>query len=120
MKMSKVSSLVLLATAIGSVSSSVYDVAEDGKVNASDLVHVPSLLASLKDFVDIDYKALPAEIANVDAEGKAELAQAFRDSFNIANDDLEQTIEIGFGVIADFIQAINVIKNIGSKLKLGA
>ena len=112
-----ISALVALATAISLTANATDAIFEDGQVSLVDLPKLPSLLSGLKSFASVEFAQLLPQIADLDEQEKYELADAFREKFNIRNEGIEEVIEIGFALSLEVSQVFQVLKSIGSKIK---
>ena len=69
---------------------------EQSKALVTAVSEVASGLMLLK---DMDLGALKGEMLNLDMAEKAELAQVFKDKFNLPSESLEENIEKGFDML---------------------
>jgi len=94
----------LVAFSMALVKTAV-EVAADGKVGLSDLV---TLVGALKDAPDalVGIDQIPAELSDLSPEEVTELVAFIKEKFDLADDELEAKIELGFDVAASVASAI--------------
>ncbi len=112
-----VSAILALTSALAISANAIDAIFEDNQVNIIDLARLPALLNGIKGLIDVDFSQVAPEALDIDEVEKAQLADAFRASFNIRNDAVENVIEIGFGLLLEAAQVVQILKEIGSKIK---
>ena len=100
-----------LVIAISDAAAVYEGVMENGKVDVLDLPRMPGALKVAREFTGVDYARLALEVKDLDSVEAAELAGLFRSKFNISNDSIEATIEMGVDVLAQLAAAFQDIKD---------
>jgi hypothetical protein len=107
-----ISQLILLTSAVASLSNTMSSVLEDGKVDWSDTSSVLDLFSGLKEIAAVDFNLVVPELKDIDQAEMQKLADVFSTKFNIKNDSLEATIEQGLKMILKAHEAILFFKNL--------
>lgn len=101
--------------AVAETCSGIAAIIEDG-VSLSDLKHVPKVISGIKHLSKVKLAEVLPQAKDLDDAEKLELSAAFKASFDIANDDMEQVIEEGMAIVLEGLQAILSFLNIGAKV----
>jgi hypothetical protein len=84
----------------------------DGKVDFKDLPKLPALLSVFKGFAGVSFKDVPSEALDLDAAEAQVLADLFAKEFDIANDNVEATIEKGLYLVKEILYAFASVKDV--------
>lgn len=115
-----VTSLKQLATAGAKIGTATGKILADGKVDFTDVVHLPAVLNGIKDLSGVDYKALLPELKDLDDTERAELSAHFSATFDIPNDSVEVVVEQGLDICLMVLQAILSFVRVGEVTKTAA
>lgn len=91
--------IVDLVKAIGATISVAGQVLADGKVDLRDLAKATDLFSALRKFTDVDYIQLMPEAKDLDAAELAQIAKAFKDAFDLPQDNIEILVEQGLSIL---------------------
>lgn len=103
--------IIMLAVEMGNVADKM------GRTKGlARYMNVTSLLDETVDVLKVDFKQVKAEIADLTAEERAEIEQAIKEKFDIADDKLEGVIEKSIGIvekqISVVVEAIDLYKGL--------
>ena len=98
----------------GNVAGKVY---EDGKITVADVGHLMMVLDELTALGSVDFSLVPKEAKDIDAAEVAQLSEHLKTKFDIPQDQIEQKIEEGVGLLArlvkDSVDVYAYIKSFG-------
>ena len=77
---------------------------EDNVINVSDAGHLILLIDELTALGTVDFKLVPSEAKDLDADEVAELSEHLKTKFDIPQDELEQKIEEGVALLARLVK----------------
>lgn len=112
-----IENLKLAAKAVAKIGNGIGGVFEDGKVNAFDVVHLPTIFGGLTAAGQVDFAKLMPEAKDVDEAERPDLAKTFKDEFKLANVSQEQAIEMGFEILTWGLQALSLLAKVRGQVQ---
>jgi hypothetical protein len=79
---------------------------EDERVDLSDLVFVPELIAPITTMITLDYAIISAEFSDLSKDEMNELVLYFNEKFDIPQENIEAWIEATLNSVMKIIDAI--------------
>jgi len=84
---------------------------EDGKLSLGDVSLVFRLIDELKGLIGVNWKEIPKEVTELDAEDLAKIKAHFVEKFDIPQDNIEEVIEKISGIIISAAEVgLNIYK----------
>lgn len=101
-----IENLEKVAKSVGKIGTQVGSALEDGKVNMEDIDEGMAIIMEFPNLSSVKYSQLDDEVKDIDDAEKARLAQVFSESFNLPNDNIEETIEEGLVIILGVVRFV--------------
>lgn len=101
-----IENMLKLTKSAGVIGSAAVKIPEGG-INADDIVYAIDIVKEIPNLATVKYSELNAERKDIDVEEKARLAEAFKESFNLDNDSLEDLVEEGVDILFAFVKFIS-------------
>jgi len=107
----KLMGLIMFGIGVGMKSANAL---EDGKVSLSELFSITPDLMAIHGIVK-DFPEIKQEVADLDAEERAQISKEVQEKFDIADDDLEAAIEGGVRLGIAVLDEIALFGNLKKK-----
>jgi hypothetical protein len=112
-----ISELKDLATAVAQTANSIDGIFADGKVDLRDLGNLPSVLAGLRGFAEVNFSEVLPQAVDLTIPEAHELSAHFKAVFNLREDNIEVVVEQGLDLVVRGVEAVMEIISIAKTIK---
>ena len=112
-----VSEVKKLTIAVSEAATALDAILADGKLGFSDLVAIPGLVRTFKEFATVDFEQLIDQVAQLDEAEKNDVVETFKTHLNLHSETTESIIEVGFGILMEAVDAIQSLRDVVSRIR---